>query len=192
MSTRKQQSANRRNAKQSTGPTTPEGKATASRNAVTHGLHATAIVLKSPHHDEDPEEYQHLLASLIWELKPEGVLQHHLVHKITNALWRYRRVIRAETGFIQYNLDDLFDETFTHLSDRPDLESEEGQAEYQAELDHRREIFINRKSLPNSRDSLTLLRYELRLDRQTNPLLQDAPHPAIPRRNKIATRSTPR
>ena len=44
----KQKAANRRNAKKSTGPTSPEGKAAASRNAIKHGLHACDIILKSP------------------------------------------------------------------------------------------------------------------------------------------------
>ena len=45
----KQIVVNRRNAKRSTGPSTPEGKAVASRNAIKHGLHACDIILKSTH-----------------------------------------------------------------------------------------------------------------------------------------------
>ena len=44
----KQKAANRQNAKKSTGPTTPEGKAVASRNATKHGLRSNTIILKSP------------------------------------------------------------------------------------------------------------------------------------------------
>ena len=43
----KQIAANRRNAKKSTGPRSPEGKAVSSRNAISHGLHACDIILKS-------------------------------------------------------------------------------------------------------------------------------------------------
>lgn len=166
MTSQKQIEANRRNSLKSTGPITPEGKATVSQNAVTHGLHATKIVLNSPHYKENPEEYNHLLASLYWELKPEGVLQQHLVHKIADALWRYKRAIRAETGYIQYSLDCLDFTDLTRGVDKPDRDSEEGRAEYEALLDHRREMHINRQQIPNGRENQPLLRYEARLDRQ--------------------------
>ncbi len=44
--------------------------------------------------------YHQLVDSLIDELKPKGILQEHLVLKIANSLWRYRRVINAETARI--------------------------------------------------------------------------------------------
>ena len=43
--------ANRRNAKQSTGPRTEAGKFRSSQNAVTHGLRAESLVVL----DEDPQ-----------------------------------------------------------------------------------------------------------------------------------------
>ena len=45
MPTKKQNEANRRNAQLSTGPKTTNGKARASRNALTHGLFATDLLL---------------------------------------------------------------------------------------------------------------------------------------------------
>lgn len=162
----KKTKANRRNAKKSTGPITDQGKAIVAQNAVTHGMHATRIVIDSPHYTEDPEEYRLLLASLIWELEPDGVLQHHLVHKIANCLWRYKRIIRAETGALESNLERLLGHTFDRFSDQPDLETPEGREAYEAVLHGRRESFINRCQLPDDDDSVKLLRYEFRLDRQ--------------------------
>lgn len=158
--------SNRRNSRKSTGPTTDQGKAIVAQNAVTHGMHATRVVIDSPHYTEDPKEYRLLLASLIWELEPDGVLQHHLVHKIANCLWRYKRIIRAETGALESNLERLVGRTFDRFSDRPDLETPEGREAYEAVLDGRRESFVNRCLLPDDDDSVKLLRYELRLDRQ--------------------------
>ncbi|MDX9857204.1 MAG: hypothetical protein RBT76_05400 [candidate division Zixibacteria bacterium] len=162
----KQTIANRKNAQKSTGPITDQGKAMVAQNAVTHGLHSTRIVIESPHYSEDPKEYQTLLASLIWELEPDGVFEHHLVHKIANAMWRYRRVIRAETGSLESNLSRLDNRDFARLADRPDLDSEQGRETYRAELARRRTNFINSSQLPADSESVRLLRYELRLDRQ--------------------------
>jgi hypothetical protein len=166
MTTEKQIEANRRNAQKSTGPKTETGKQRASRNAAKHGLYAASVVLNSPHYKEDPKEYNHLLASLIWELRPEGVLQHSLVHKIANALWRYKRLIRAETGNLHSRLEDVARNDFSDIGDRNDPETEDAR-QYRRELiEHHRETMINRSQIPYAFDAVNLLRYEMRLDRQ--------------------------
>ena len=53
MATRRQIKAFRKNAKHSTGPRTPEGKARSSQNARKHGLFARDTLLP----DENPEEF---------------------------------------------------------------------------------------------------------------------------------------
>jgi hypothetical protein len=50
----KQLEANRRNAQRSTGPASPEGKATAAQNAVKHGLYTENLLLEG----EDPQELE--------------------------------------------------------------------------------------------------------------------------------------
>ena len=57
MSTRKQRQANKRNAKHSTGPRTPEGKQRSSQNALKHGLLSVQSVIPG----EDPADYDQLL-----------------------------------------------------------------------------------------------------------------------------------
>ena len=54
MGTIRQNAANRENAKKSTGPTTPEGRAHSRRNAIKHGLSGYGIVLP----DETEEQIQ--------------------------------------------------------------------------------------------------------------------------------------
>lgn len=158
----KQKAANRQNAKKSTGPNTPEGKAVACRNAIKHGLHACDIVLKSPHLSEDRTQYEKLLDSLIDEFKPQGILQEHLVLKIANALWRYRRVINAETARINRQLETTSDHIERGLYD-----SIHDDAEPDDDSTARRHAdILGSKSMPSESHRETLQRYEMRLDRQ--------------------------
>ena len=162
---KKQIAANRRNAKKSTGPSTPEGKAVASRNAIKHCLHSCDIILKSPHLNEDSSEYEQLVDSLIDELKPEGILQEHLVQKIANSLWRYRRVINAETSRINQqlettadNIDKGYYDSFLDEPDDTELD-DESTARRNADI-------LGSKSVPDHSFRETLQHYEMRLDHQ--------------------------
>jgi hypothetical protein len=94
MVTTKQRTANRANARQSTGPKTDEGKRAVSGNRITHGILSNRLLLN----DELLEDYQALLDGLVVGLKPEGTLELVLVEKIAVALWRQRRLVAAETG----------------------------------------------------------------------------------------------
>ena len=93
MATKKQISANRRNAKKSTGPKTAAGKAKSAQNATKHGLLARQLVLS----DEDGAEYEALRLSLIHELWPETPLEQLIVERIAAAQWRLARVPVIET-----------------------------------------------------------------------------------------------
>ena len=95
MSTSKQRLAvNRANAKNSTGPATIEGKASASRNATRHGLLSAKLLLE----DEHPAEFQAMFLDFCRSLNPVGTLETTLVERITVALWRQRRLVHAETA----------------------------------------------------------------------------------------------
>jgi hypothetical protein len=174
---KKQIAANRRNAKKSTGPQTPEGKAVASRNAIKHGLHACDIILKSPHLTEDRTQYDQLVDSLIGEFKPQGILQEHLVLKIVNALWRYRRVINAETARINRQLEDTADSIkrghYISILDDPDDLDEDAVARQNANR-------VSSQAVPDQSFRETLQHYEMRLDRQLTrafKLLHQLQHP---------------
>ena len=167
----KQIAANRRNAKKSTGPRTPNGRAVSSRNAITHGLHACDIILKSPHFTEDSSQYEQLVVSLIDELKPEGVLQEHLVLKIANCLWRYRRVINAETAQINRQLESAadtirlgFHRCILDDPDDPDSDDEDTST--------RNANLIGSQSVLSESTRTGLMHYEMRLDRQLTRALR--------------------
>ena len=94
MTSDKQTRANRRNALKSTGPTTPEGKATASQNALTHGLLSREVLLPG----EDGAALVELSGRLGEELRPVGELEGLLVERVIAAAWRLRRLGRVEAG----------------------------------------------------------------------------------------------
>jgi hypothetical protein len=97
MATKKQIEANRRNAKKSTGPKTPEGKAKSAQNALKHGLLASCPVLP----EEDPMAYELLRANLHKELCPEGQLETLLVNRIAATQWRLARVPGLEAALFE-------------------------------------------------------------------------------------------
>ena len=85
-----QLAANRQNAKKSTGPRTPKGKAIAARNATQHGLTAQDVVLQ----DEEAELFDEHRAALWAALDPVGELEEVLVERVVVSAWRLRRVAR--------------------------------------------------------------------------------------------------
>lgn len=98
--------ANRRNAQNSTGPKTPEGKARSSRNALKHGLLAKCIVLREDDPHENALDFEQLLESLAADLRPEGASEQILVEQLATCYWRLRRAYRFEANDID-RLRDL-------------------------------------------------------------------------------------
>ena len=92
MATDRQMKANRANAKKSTGPVTRAGKKRASGNAVSHGLLSRALVLPS----ESQQEFDALVSQLASELGAVGTLELALVERIAIAMWRQKRLVKAE------------------------------------------------------------------------------------------------
>jgi len=92
MSTTAQILANRQNAARSTGPKTPEGKETSSRNATRHGLSGVFTVL--PH--ENAEDFDDLAARIRDEFQPESDNETFLVDQMIQARCRLLRVQRLE------------------------------------------------------------------------------------------------
>jgi hypothetical protein len=98
-----QQEANRANAQHSTGPITPEGKETSSRNATRHGLTSRRLFLRP----EQKSEFQNLQESLVQAWRPADAQESALVIQIAEAQWRLdaaqaaldQLVFSASTGF---------------------------------------------------------------------------------------------
>jgi len=105
MATRKQIAANRKNALQSTGPKTSNGKAVAKMNPVKHGILARHVVLQGQHHDEQVEEFRQLHQHYWQYLAPVGPVEEMLVERIVTTYWRLQRVLIAERGEIARSVD---------------------------------------------------------------------------------------
>jgi hypothetical protein len=97
MSSQKQIAANRRNAKKSTGPKSPGGKATSSKNAVKHGLYSCEAVLP----EENATEYRKILSRLIQERDGNGAETGELIRLIAESLWRLKRCSKVDTELFQ-------------------------------------------------------------------------------------------
>ncbi len=97
MATERQIAANRLNATRG-GPKTPEGKAAASRNAVTHGLTTTCGLLPG----EKLEDFSLLRDRIFARFAPCDVLEDELVERIASLLWRLRRIPAFEAALIAW------------------------------------------------------------------------------------------
>ena len=92
MATDAQIQANRENAKKSTGPRTPEGKARVSKNALKHGLLAQDSVIPG----EDPAEFDRHLTTYQDTYLPRNCVEKEIVRQIADSAWRMRRLSRIE------------------------------------------------------------------------------------------------
>ncbi len=95
MSTSTQIEANRINAKSSTGPTSPEGKATSSRNAVDHGLTAKPSTLFASDTEAQNNFAQHI-QKLRKECLPEGTLEEETFRRYAFATFQINRAQALE------------------------------------------------------------------------------------------------
>jgi len=94
MATPAQLFANQENARHSTGPVTPEGKARASQNAATLGIFSTSAFIRT----DEREAYNEFRAAWNARLVPDGPLEETLVGELVQAAWRLRRCTLLETA----------------------------------------------------------------------------------------------
>jgi len=102
MSTDAQIKANRKNAKKSTGPKTPEGKAKSAQNATTHGLTASHDVIKG----ESQEEFDAHKKGFLDALKPTDAVEEFLADRVVSLSWRLKRAERIHNQIYNCMLAD--------------------------------------------------------------------------------------
>lgn len=88
----KQIAANRRNALQSTGPRSPEGKSISALNALTHGLSSS----RPDHPFESTAEFFQFRDAFMAQLNPSGPIETFLASRVAATAWRLRRVVNIE------------------------------------------------------------------------------------------------
>ncbi len=115
--------ANRANAQLSTGPTSQEGKAVSSMNAVKTGLTGRTVLLPS----DDAEAYRQHLAAYESEFQPVGLRERELVQSLADIQWRLQRIPGLEMAIYARGREefaDKFDEQDLAVrSARIDLET---------------------------------------------------------------------
>jgi hypothetical protein len=103
MTSDRRKAANHANARRSTGPRTLKGKAVVRFNALRHGLLARDVILPG----EDIDAFEELWNQVRSDLSPVGRLEEFLVDRVINAMWRLRRLARAETAFLYWRMHVL-------------------------------------------------------------------------------------
>jgi len=147
MTSSRQVAANRANARKSTGPKTPAGKAVAARNATQHGILAAGLFATK---SEDAGTLEAVRDATLAELAPVGPLEESLAGRVVSCLWRLRRVQAAEVGLFDFDRAPLFDFDFIGQEDAAE----------------RTETADAARGVNGNRDALGLLtRYETALER---------------------------
>src|SRR5436190_4769347 len=88
------------NAKKSTGPLSPEGKAKAAQNARKHGFASARVVL----HEEDRQAYDLHLDGYFASFHPVTQAECDTIRRAAWAQWRYDRLTAIETGLLDLEI----------------------------------------------------------------------------------------
>ena len=94
--------ANKKNAKKSTGPKTPSGKAKSSKNALTHGIYASIPLLPG----ENDEQLSQLADDITAALHPTDAIELGLVERIIVGYIRQIRLREAEAAKLRISMSD--------------------------------------------------------------------------------------
>ena len=201
MTSERRKAANQANARRSTGPKTPEGKVAVRLNALRHGLLARDVVLPG----EDADAFEDLWNQVRAALSPVGPIEELLAERVLNAMWRLRRLARAETALFHWRVHGLkaarlaeqvrsYEETLldrlsfaTDITDKAShTEATEalGQVEYERDRD---EVLLGRAFNADAKESDALgklARYERGLEKSLFRTLDELRQRQDRRRNR--------
>jgi hypothetical protein len=159
MATDKQIAANRRNAQSSTGPKTPAGKEKSSRNATTHGLLARDSIA----YGECPGDLQHLRQVYLDHYQPTTPAEEFLVHQLSSAHWRLRRIERIEAGLFRTLILEADQARLSHDEEDEDEKPPSEAEQFDSDSDDFGRAFL--RDCKNAASLAILNRYENSLRR---------------------------
>ncbi len=159
--------ANRRNAMNSTGPRTPEGKATSSQNRLAHGLCSSTLLIRG----ESQAEFDSLLAEIRDAYRPATPEEQMLTDQLAEAQWRLNRARRVEAK----TLNLLAEDTFNYLN-------EENDGNEPVTSDPDQLIAVSFASIPNDAIYRNMQRYVTAIERSHQRCLKNLHHAQEKRR----------
>ena len=162
MSTQAQIKANRRNAKLSTGPRTPEGKQQVAANPVSHGLAGARFYILP---GEDPKQFDTVHEGFRAEHLPATLTEDALVLDLARAHWKMSRASR-----LQAELDPAAENYLSELL-KLDLYETTARRSFHAALDQLRKLRAERRREAESRRNETKPNPSMSL--KNNPLAID-------------------
>jgi hypothetical protein len=132
MTSEKQLAANRANSQLSTGPTSPEGKAKISHNAVKTGLTGRTVLLPS----DDVAAYQVHVERIVKQFAPETDEERRLSQSLADTLWRLDRIPALEAGIYAIGRRELA----AQFADENDETVRKAMIEAQVLMTYRRDL----------------------------------------------------
>jgi hypothetical protein len=203
MTSERQKEANRANARHSTGPKTPEGKAVVRTNALRHGLFARDVVLP----EEDAEDFEDLRNRVWANFSPEGPIEEFLVDRVVDIMWRLRRAKRAEAALLHSRMhrikaDQLetkvrsyqeaipafpFSTVITDKAAHAEASEALSRARYERDRD---EVLLGRAVDIDAKEGdglAKIARYERSLERSLHQALNELRHMQHERRNRTSS-----
>ena len=139
------------------GPKTKAGKNIVRLNAVKHGVLSTTPVIPGIEREEDWEAHG---AGILGSCAPEGYLEEALTERITQLLWRLRRVARYETESIALEQEQI-EERWWIVEGLVDRQLGRGShseqpGDMRAEVQYYRGVLLALECLPELPDDQTL------------------------------------
>jgi hypothetical protein len=132
MASPNQLAANSANAQLSTGPTSSEGKAKVSHNALKTGLTGRTVLLPS----DDVAAYQAHVERILKQFAPVEDEEKRLTHSLADTLWRLERIPSLEAGIYAIGRRELA----AQFADEQDEAVRKAMIEGQVFLAYRRDL----------------------------------------------------
>ena len=193
---------NRANAARSTGPRTPEGKASSSQNAIKHGLASSRFTVVRV---EDPAQLQELRANLLHCYQPVNTQEIEVLDCMARAQLSMRRAAQLEASLFTTSINQALADPRIRME--PDLEKD-----MSISVDQNRGFYLAegiRMFAKESNGLSLMLRYQAHAERQyrraveeferlkklrpemPNEPISETPFPGELKRNEVVTAPDP-